>query len=132
MRSARKGPVWGARAPSRAGDGVLVIADFSSPSDTAPVALRVRCGEGAATSTRGRVRSPETPAVHQRDGEDKGYGKGDVLKHELRREGISYYLLRSDVFLPGEQLLEAGIVAPFQLGEEVARVHGEGAGDSVV
>jgi hypothetical protein len=40
-----------------------VIADFSSPRDATPVALEVRCGEGAATSTRGRVRSPETPVA---------------------------------------------------------------------
>ena len=58
-RSARKGPVWGAHAPSRAGDDVLFIAYFSSPSDATPVALKVRCGEGAPTRTC--VRSPERP-----------------------------------------------------------------------
>ena len=55
--------VWGAHAPSRAGDDALVIANFSGQAlpgkGTFPVPAQVHCGEGAAIGTRGRVRSPE-------------------------------------------------------------------------
>jgi len=53
--------VWGAHAPSRAGDDALVIANFSGQAlpgkGTFPVPAQVHCGEGAAIGTRGRVRS---------------------------------------------------------------------------
>jgi hypothetical protein len=48
--------ILGSARASRAGDDALVIAKLI----TKRVFLaQVRCGEGAATSTRGRVRSPE-------------------------------------------------------------------------
>ena len=62
----------GRRAKVRSGERtrprVLAMTSSSSrtfllPATRPPVALKVRCGEGAATSTRGRVRSPETPAA---------------------------------------------------------------------
>jgi protein SCO1 len=45
--------LWGAHAPSRAGDNTLVIADFLLLGPRHPPNGEVRCGEGAATNTRG-------------------------------------------------------------------------------
>jgi hypothetical protein len=50
---AHKNP--GSARASRAGDDALVVANFRDPRDFTD---KVRCGKGAATSTRGRVRSP--------------------------------------------------------------------------
>ncbi len=47
--------IWGAHAPSRAGDDALVIANFEEPVRKIRLAItaKVHCGEGAAISTRG-------------------------------------------------------------------------------
>ena len=55
MKSIAHRNLGSARA-SRAGDDALVVANFPDLRDFTD---KVRCGEGAATSTRGRVRSPE-------------------------------------------------------------------------
>jgi hypothetical protein len=63
MMKPRKRGVWGAHAPSRAGDGALVIANFSREALLGklrfPPQNKVHCGEGSPNDTRGRVRSPE-------------------------------------------------------------------------
>ena len=50
---------WGAHAPSRAGDGALAIANFLGEMASRDCSGQKLCREGAAKSTRGRVRSPE-------------------------------------------------------------------------